>query len=852
MAQVSVKYNPYRLLTEIKLNGQTVQEDSELYKLTKGKRLQEWVSEFPEKLREAANSMSFSLEFHGTDLDWDDFEDAFQQAEKEGVVKVENMSYVAPKRSVDEVQEKIVEVFKDLQEGPVDAFRTEKLQRVFDDVNNTIFPVNVIATMSSGKSTLINALLCNKLMPSKNEACTATITEILDTDSTDGFSAVAYDAEDRVVKEIPVLTYEEMDALNISEQVSRIEAKGNIPFLDAKNMALELVDTPGPNNAQNQEHRNTTYRAINNSANNLILYVLNATQMSTNDDADLLQYVSKQIREGGKQMRDRFLFVVNKMDQFNPEEESIEEAIQSAKNYLARYGIQNPQIFPCSAFVALNIRTYLNKIDINNSNLPDVLIQAFSMPAAARNTLSSIINLTKYPSMHLERYSTLSPSAQQVLELRLKKAVERGDIKEQALIHSGICSIEAAITAYVKKYAATRKVKDLVETFENILESSKVLATIKNEVVSNKKAAEACAKRAEAVQQKIDDGKEAAAFKAEIDKLDPMPDIIKKGTELAAEANRKSSKVFDPYGQFITNKEEAARLILQFANTSCDAMAEMTSDLEELIQEKIIDASNHLMQEYQASLEDFDKETNKGNLEFKTFDLIKGELEKMRETVRRMSVKDVAYDTVNELGETTYEEKRYWEKVGEEEEEILVGTHEEKVGTKKVWKGRHEENTGITQMVRNPDKRWWKLLTPRYIAQEVKEWVDDFEEEDVYMTVKDFKTVTKDILEERVEKNEKFSIKTSDIQTKLTRVLRRSLEDGLKNATDYAYKEVDSLKEQFKEQFDRLDQAIKEKYKELAKWSEQKKVSQEELVENQKTLDWLNANVDEINEILNI
>ena len=87
MAQVSVKYNPYRLLTEIKLNGQTVQEDSELYKLTKGKRLQEWVSELPEKLREAANSMSFSLEFHGTDLDWDDFEDAFQQAEKKVLSK---------------------------------------------------------------------------------------------------------------------------------------------------------------------------------------------------------------------------------------------------------------------------------------------------------------------------------------------------------------------------------------------------------------------------------------------------------------------------------------------------------------------------------------------------------------------------------------------------------------------------------------------------------------------------------------------------------------------------------------------------------------------------------------------
>ena len=846
MAQVSVKYNPYRLLTEIKLNGQTVQEDSELYKLTKGKRLQEWVSEFPEKLREAANSMSFSLEFHGTDLDWDDFEDAFQQAEKEGVVKVENMSYVAPKRSVDEVQEKIVEVFKDLQEGPVDAFRTEKLQRVFDDVNNTIFPVNVIATMSSGKSTLINALLCNKLMPSKNEACTATITEILDTDSTDGFSAVAYDAEDRVVKEIPVLTYEEMDALNISEQVSRIEAKGNIPFLDAKNMALELVDTPGPNNAQNQEHRNTTYRAINNSSNNLILYVLNATQMSTNDDADLLQYVSKQIREGGKQMRDRFLFVVNKMDQFNPEEESIEKAVQSARNYLARYGIQDPQLFPCSAFVALNIRTYFKNIDIDKLSRAEER----KMPIAARDTLPMIDKLVDYECMHLEKYSTLSPSAQQVLELRLQKAVEQGDIKEQALIHSGICSIEAAITAYVKKYAATRKIKDLVETFENVLESNKILAIVKDTVARNNEAAEACAKRAEAVQQKIAAGKEAAAFKAEIDRLDPMPDIIKKETELAAEVTRASSVFFEDYGDTITSRDEAARLIRQFARVSGDAMAKMTVEIEALIQGKVIDAGNDLMQEYQRRLVRFDEETA-GSLTFTTFDLVKGELLKMQETARKIGAQDAVYATVEELGKVTYDEERYWEKVGEEKEKILVGTHEEKIGTQQVRVGSHTEKVG-EQRVRNANKRWYKPFTPKYVVQDVYKAIDDYEEQDVFKTVNDYKIVTRDKFEQRVKKIEKFSAERDKIQVELLGALRDSLDEGLNAAINYARTEVDSMKKQFKAQFDKLDQTIKEKYAELAKWSTQEKFSRKELEENQQTLAWLNANMNEINEILNM
>lgn len=72
------------------------------------------------------------------------------------------------------------------------------------------------------------------------------------------------------------------------------------------------------------------------------------------------------------------------------------------------------------------------------------------LPSAARDTLPMIDKFIEYESMHLEQYSTLSPSAQRELEYRLSQAVENEDTKEQALIHCGIYSIEAAITAYVK------------------------------------------------------------------------------------------------------------------------------------------------------------------------------------------------------------------------------------------------------------------------------------------------------------------------------------------------------------------------------------------------------------------
>ncbi len=111
MTQVKVKYNPYRLVTEIEVNGRTVQEDSDLYKLTKGKRLQEWIGEFPDKLREATNSMSFSLTFYGMDLDWDDFEEAFQQAANKKSIKIESMNYIAPEKDGDMIQDEVKRVF---------------------------------------------------------------------------------------------------------------------------------------------------------------------------------------------------------------------------------------------------------------------------------------------------------------------------------------------------------------------------------------------------------------------------------------------------------------------------------------------------------------------------------------------------------------------------------------------------------------------------------------------------------------------------------------------------------------------------------------------------------------------
>ena len=122
--------------TDINVNGKDISNDSILYKVVKGKRLQEWIGQFPQMLVDELNTVDFDIKFYGMALDWDDFEDAFNQAKEKGKIKKLSLKFIEGK-SDDDINDRIVEVFKDLQEGPVDDFRDPKLVRAFSNINNS-------------------------------------------------------------------------------------------------------------------------------------------------------------------------------------------------------------------------------------------------------------------------------------------------------------------------------------------------------------------------------------------------------------------------------------------------------------------------------------------------------------------------------------------------------------------------------------------------------------------------------------------------------------------------------------------------------------------------------------------
>lgn len=227
-----------------------------------------------------------------------------------------------------------------------------------------VFPMVVLATMSSGKSTLINALLGQQILPSRNEACTAKKYLILDDDLAEGITIyITYKDGKTVTKEENIA--EELENANNSDDVTEILIKGDVKGVLNTDRALLIVDTPGPNNSRDASHEQVMKDVIAKISGGLFLYVLNATQMGINDDKYLLSKVREHIK---KHPQISLLFVMNKVDQLDEERgESVEQFMLTAGEYLMANGIEDPRIIPVSALSAGLFKKVLNGEELTRS-----------------------------------------------------------------------------------------------------------------------------------------------------------------------------------------------------------------------------------------------------------------------------------------------------------------------------------------------------------------------------------------------------------------------------------------------------------------------------------------------------
>lgn len=199
----------------------------------------------------------------------------------------------------------------------------------------------VTANMSAGKSTLINAIVGKRLNRTAQEACTAHLCCLYNKPFEDDLTHLVS----------PKLVY------NASEQDILDSQKDCDCTLTTYYRTCEplpkqvcIIDTPGVNSAMNKEHGNLTKQALQNEKYDKLVYIFNAEQLGTDEEIAYLRYIVDTVPQN------KLIFVINKLDTFNCNEDSIKASIEDVGKDLTKVGCKKPIICPVSAQFAFLLK----------------------------------------------------------------------------------------------------------------------------------------------------------------------------------------------------------------------------------------------------------------------------------------------------------------------------------------------------------------------------------------------------------------------------------------------------------------------------------------------------------------
>lgn len=466
--ELRIEHNPFTIETQFFIRSSQAEEwqkpasNSSLMKYA-NKRLQLWIENFFEEVdREEFNEYgSFDVVFKGVEADYSDVKIAAEKA------KAKDIEVNVIWEQVTEVGERLEQIkglMQEAKEHPIfqeKINQSQEIQANFEAAFNRDFDVYVAATMSAGKSTFINAMLGCELLPNANEATTATIAQITDNDSMPHgkFIGERYNKNGELVDPQQEITLATLQEWNKLDDTKLIKLEGNIKGVtEREDVRLVISDTPGPNNSQDQSHWETTQAYIQDSQRNpLILYLLNATQLGTNDDSEnldrIIGLISDAMKKNGKQSKDRFIFVINKMDAFDFEKEtSVEKVLENVRTYLQKKGIEEPLVYPVSA---------LNAGLFRRRNANDIL---------TRNE-QPLLNAWEYKCLPDGDYQGIDFVEHMPLTSNAKAILAKRELAPSEY-RTGIPAIEAMIDEYIDKYNLPNRVNRAYDALKTAIKIS--------------------------------------------------------------------------------------------------------------------------------------------------------------------------------------------------------------------------------------------------------------------------------------------------------------------------------------------------------------------------------------------
>lgn len=228
-------------------------------------------------------------------------------------------------------------------------------------MNDNEYPIAVLANWNNGKSTFLNALIGEDILPMKNKSYTSEITRI------------RYGAEPKLIIEYLNSEKEEIPLkgkLNSSFLIDYVTVDGSslqdreiqeiiIEYpLDIFEEGIVLIDTPGVNSI-NDMHDKVTFNVIPNAK--AIIMLVKSDSAGGKEDVEFL----KKILTGRKPKEFDIIFVINKCDTISKEdledaEDSLRRALDSVTGPDGNQLLYDYKICSVSSYYELQYKLFKN------------------------------------------------------------------------------------------------------------------------------------------------------------------------------------------------------------------------------------------------------------------------------------------------------------------------------------------------------------------------------------------------------------------------------------------------------------------------------------------------------------
>lgn len=208
----------------------------------------------------------------------------------------------------------------------------------------------VVATMSAGKSTLINALVGYRINRIKTTACTSHLCYIYNKPYEDGLIVD--------IGKKKFVYSNDVEFINSDYFIS-----AGLHFNSSlSSERICIIDTPGVNYSKDISHGEITRQAICRDDYDAIIFIVNGQYFATNDESDLLDYTIQHTHRP-------IIFVLNQLDRFSSDDDSIKEMVENLVSILKKKKVP-PTIVPLSAYGALLMK--LGKYKLGKKELLDL------------------------------------------------------------------------------------------------------------------------------------------------------------------------------------------------------------------------------------------------------------------------------------------------------------------------------------------------------------------------------------------------------------------------------------------------------------------------------------------------